>query len=236
MIIMKKSEVKSVLKELVAIWYAETDLALKLQIANEYLAIQKPNEDLFEDDISNGVPNHEVWRNCAGWEDLYQVSNYGRIKSVETFFIKTVRGRMMSVYKPELIRKTRKARFGYLRTSFWRDEIATHLSCHRLVALHFIPNPKNYSQVLHKDDDPGNPRWDNLFWGTQKHNIQDCVNKGRWHIGSKNNKAKLTESIIPTIREMINHGFSSRAIGGLFGVAKGQILFIKNRRTWKHVK
>lgn len=228
--------IKSVLKNLVSNWHQEVDLNIKLRIASEYLSMRKPNAFLFEDDISNGVPNHEVWRNCIGWEDLYQVSNYGRIKGVETFFIKTTKGRTMSVYKQEMIRTPNHHKFGYPKISFWRDEKAKHYSCHRLVGIHFIPNPQKYTQVLHKDDNPRNPRWDNLFWGTQKHNIQDCVNKGRWHIGVKNNKAKLTESIIPTIREMAYAGFQSRAIGELIGVAKSQILSIKNGRTWKHVK
>lgn len=228
--------VKATLKGLVDEWHRQNDLNVKLRIASEYLAIRKPNAHLFQDDISSGVPDHEVWRNCIGWEDLYQVSNYGRIKGVETFFIKTTKGRTMSVYKPETIRIPNHHKFGYPQISFWRNEKSRYYSCHRLVGIHFVPNPEKYPQVLHKDDDPLNPRWDNLFWGTQKHNIQDCVNKGRWHIGSKNNKAKLNESIIPTIREMTDAGFSSIAIGELIGVAKAQILSIKNGRTWKRVK
>jgi hypothetical protein len=228
------SDIKSELNELIEIWHELEDLDLKLAIAIQFIEIRNQNLHLFEDDISAGVPDNEVWVNCKGWEDLYQISSWGRIKGVETFFIKTTNGRTMSVYKPERIRTKRYHRFGYLRTSFWRDEKVTHYSCHRLVALHFIPNPNNYPQVLHKDDDPKNARWDNLFWGTQKDNIQDCVSKGRWHMGSKNGNSKLKDSQIPEIRKLIKEGVSERKIATRFKVGRYAITAIKRGITWRN--
>lgn len=51
---------------------------------------------------------------------------------------------------------------------------------HRLVAKNFIPNPHNYPNVLHYDDNPDNNRVDNLRWGTQKMNYKDCVRNGNF--------------------------------------------------------
>ena len=49
----------------------------------------------------------------------------------------------------------------------------------RLVATAFIPNPNNYPMVLHGDDNPLNNNVENLRWGTQKHNMEDCIRRGR---------------------------------------------------------
>ena len=52
-------------------------------------------------------------------------------------------------------------------------------SIHRLVAEAFIPNPDNLPLVRHLDDDPRNNTVENLAWGTQTDNMQDCVKHGR---------------------------------------------------------
>lgn len=52
-------------------------------------------------------------------------------------------------------------------------------SIHRLVANAYIPNPDNLPIVRHLDDNPRNNHVDNLAWGTQKDNMQDCVKHGR---------------------------------------------------------
>lgn len=233
---MNKADLEIDLAELVLAFKESNDLDLKLILAQTFISLKNTYIDLFQDNIDNGVPVHEIWRNCKGWEAIYQVSNFGRIKGHEAFFIKTTKGRTMAVYKPERIRTRRVKGNGYVATSFWLHEKVTHYLVHRLVAIHFILNPKKYKQVLHIDDDPGNPHFKNLKWGTQQHNIQDCVAKGRWCIGSKNNKTKLKEHEIPIIRNLIASGLSSRKIAVKFGVHKHQILSIKNKKTWKHIK
>lgn len=53
----------------------------------------------------------------------------------------------------------------------------------RLVAMAWVPNPdpEHYNIVCHKDNNPMNNRWDNLYWGTQSMNIQQAVREGRFH-------------------------------------------------------
>lgn len=55
----------------------------------------------------------------------------------------------------------------------------------RLVALAYIPNPNNKPYVCHKDNNPLNNRVSNLYWGTQKENIQQCKEDGRFNGGCK---------------------------------------------------
>ena len=109
----------------------------------------------------------EVWKDIQGYEGLYQVSNMGRVKSLE----RTVwNGR--SYYKaPERILKAGKAR-GYLRVMLCKDGKGKWYPVHRLVAIAFIPNPDNLPEVNHKDENKQNNCVENLEWCTRQYNVE----------------------------------------------------------------
>ena len=104
----------------------------------------------------------EVWKDVVG-HDGYQVSNLGNVRS----YVKNKDGRDL---------KFIKNRQGYDTVCLRRGN---RRLVHRLVADAFIPNPDNLPLVRHMDDDPSNNRVDNLAWGTQTDNMQDCVRHGR---------------------------------------------------------
>lgn len=62
---------------------------------------------------------------------------------------------------------------------------------HRLVAEAYLPNPNKLPLVCHRDDNPSNPKLDNLFWGSHKDNCIDSINKGRHYSGPTYDKACL---------------------------------------------
>ncbi len=94
--------------------------------------------------------------------------------------------------------------------------------------------------VLHHCDNPicVNPK--HLFIGTQKDNIRDCINKGRFTIGSKNGCSKLTENQVKEIRSLYgkygHRGLIQRKLAKLFNVSRVLISDITRGKTWKHVK
>ena len=118
----------------------------------------------------------EVWKDIPGYEALYAASTWGRIKSYAKTRVTPTNG--ICTY-PEKILKPGKRRQGYLLVDLWKDEKRKIFSVHRLVAMTFIPNPNNLSQVCHKDDNPENNCVDNLFWGTQADNMRDMASKNR---------------------------------------------------------
>lgn len=103
----------------------------------------------------------EVWKDIEGFENVYQVSNMGRVRSLG--FDKWHKGRII---KPHLDGKKH-----YLFVQLYKDGLSRKINVHRLVAIAFIPNPNNYPQVNHKDEDKTNNRADNLEWCTARYNI-----------------------------------------------------------------
>ncbi len=90
-------------------------------------------------------------------------------------------------------------RTGYLMVSLQYDRVGKGKLVHRLVAEAYLPNPLNLPFVCHKDDNPGNPHKDNLYWGTHQDNMNDRSNRNRtakWpnvgkpNYGSKNGSSK----------------------------------------------
>lgn len=88
---------------------------------------------------------YEVWRAVKGYEGLYQVSNLGRVKSLE-------RVDRLGRVKEERIMKLQKTRYGYLRVLLCKNGKAKRYSVHRLVAQAFLNNPDNLPVVNHKDE------------------------------------------------------------------------------------
>lgn len=74
----------------------------------------------------------------------------------------------------------------------------------RLIATTFIPNPHSLPCVLHRDDNPKNNNLKNLFWGTQRDNMEDKVNKGRQARGTSHGRCKLTKEDCNRIKSLAN--------------------------------
>ncbi len=110
----------------------------------------------------------EIWRNIKGFEGLYQVSNFGRIKSLNYRHTKKERIMKLSVNN-----------CGYLYVNFHIEGKNRVYMVHRLVAETFIPNPKGYKQVNHINEDKTDNRVENLEWCTAKYNVNygNCIKK-----------------------------------------------------------
>ena len=103
---------------------------------------------------------NEEWRDIEGYEGLYQVSNLGRVRSLNCRGHKGCIG----ILTPRLDGK------GYEMVALYKEGKARNTKVHRLVAQAFIPNPNNYPQVNHKDEDKTNNNVDNLEWCTNEYN------------------------------------------------------------------
>lgn len=142
----------------------------------------------------------EIWKDIEEFDGLYQVSNYGRVKSI------VVDGNIWR--SEERILKTHADKKGYLRVKFYYKSKAYTRKVHRLVAQAFIPNPKNFPQVNHKDEVKTNNCVENLEWCTNQYNCNYGTKTKRFSDNYKNLIQTSvpvmcieTETIYPSIRE-----------------------------------
>lgn len=105
----------------------------------------------------------EEWRDIEEFKGLYQVSNFGRVKSLERY---SIQGHLID----EKIIKPYPNNSGYLDVSLYIDGKRYHRKIHRLVAEAFIPNPEHLNEVDHIDTDKNNNIVTNLRWVTHSEN------------------------------------------------------------------
>ena len=132
----------------------------------------------------------EIWKDVVGYEGYYQVSNLGRIRSIDREVIdkngvkKPIHGKIMHpVFHSD----------GYPSISLSRNGICKRLKIHRLVALAFIPNPDNLPEVSHLDETRTNNRVDNLIWSSHKDNCNMPLIRARH--GQANSKGRNGRAI-----------------------------------------
>ncbi|MFR8641532.1 MAG: NUMOD4 domain-containing protein [Phocaeicola vulgatus] len=82
----------------------------------------------------------EIWKDVKGYEELYQVSNYGQIRSVDGTVGYRYKGKQR-IYKGRMLKQV--VRNGYLSVSLSKENKLKQKNIHRLVAEAFLPNPFN---------------------------------------------------------------------------------------------
>ena len=119
---------------------------------------------------------NEIWKDVAGFEGLYQVSNMGSVKRIAH---DTTTSNNKILHLPEKKLKPGKLNSGYLYVQLHDLNGKQHLkTIHRLVAQAFVPNPGNLPIVNHKDENKLNNNASNLEWCThQYNNVYNDVNK-----------------------------------------------------------
>lgn len=119
----------------------------------------------------------EIWKDIKGYEGLYQVSNLGRVKSLEN----------RSNHKNQLIMKQSIVR-GYKQITLCKNKVQKMYKVHRLVAETFIPNPNNKNQVNHIDGNKRNNCYYNLEWCTASENMKHAFKTGlkKQKVGKEN--------------------------------------------------
>lgn len=109
----------------------------------------------------------EEWRDVVGYEEYYEISNLGRIRSKDRI-IKYSDGR--NVHRRSFIKKPTYSLGNYPRIGLQINGKLVMKFVHRLVAEAFIPNPNNYPIVNHKDENKNNFHYSNLEWCDYSYN------------------------------------------------------------------
>lgn len=120
----------------------------------------------------------EIWKDIAGYEGLYQVSNVGRVRSLKRSVFVRNRNKYKTL-KGSIKTGCYELKNGYHVVSLYKDGIGKRFFTHRLVAVAFLENPLNLPQVNHKDENKKNNSVDNLEWCDAKYNTNygDCIKR-----------------------------------------------------------
>ena len=105
----------------------------------------------------------EIWKEIEGYEGLYEVSNTGKVRSLDRY----TTGNRNRLLKGKELRQ-RKNELNYCFVNLCKDGVPKNTRVHRLVAQAFIPNPEDKPYINNKDANPMNNHVDNLEWCTQK--------------------------------------------------------------------
>lgn len=138
----------------------------------------------------------EIWKDIKGYEGMYQISSFGRVKSLERVVEYLYNGNKKTKRIKEQILKPQQIKKGYLVVGLSKNNKHTHALISRLVAEAFIPNPENKPQVDHINTDVTDNRVENLRWCTQQENTDNPISKAKHrdyyskHVGNKHHCAK----------------------------------------------
>ena len=118
----------------------------------------------------------EIWKDIKGYEGLYQISNYGNLKSLDRKV--NVKNNFYRISKGKIIKSTPQTN-NYLRATLCKKNKKYDARIHRLVAEHFIKNPFNKPYINHKDFNKRNNYFNNLEWVAPKENDYHAFLNGK---------------------------------------------------------
>lgn len=183
--------------------------------------------------------NTEKWLPVVGYESLYEVSNFGRVRSLD-HQVKKKNGVVEQKRGKEL--SPRLAGKGYLYVTLYYSGVRNQVAVHRLVAMAFI-GADNGLHVNHIDLDKTNNTVENLEWVTRSGNAQHAKSAGRYmlqHAGgrtlARNNPRiakKLTLNQVEDIKRLAASGHSKQKdIASQFGITQAVVSKIHRGAIW----
>ena len=174
----------------------------------------------------------EVWLPVVGYEGLYEVSDWGRVKSLARTCPKSSGGTIRKV--PEKLLALQLNTHGYWQVRLSKGGVGTRFRIHVLVAAAFLgPKPEGLV-ICHGPGGRQDNRSGNLSYKTQAENMADKYRDGTEQTGERHGCAKLTEAQVRYVRHELANAPRGTAVrlAKELGVSKGCIGSIKRGKSW----
>lgn len=167
----------------------------------------------------------ETWKQVPGYEGLYDVSDYGRVRRWYGH------GECMILRCPH-------DTYGYRVACLYKDRNRKPFKIHRLVAMAFVTNTKNKKTVNHDDGVKDNNCLENLWWATQGENNKHAYDTGLHGklLGSDGPNSRYADNEVYDIKILISKGYASGFIRKIFYMPKSTFNSIKSGKTWGHLQ
>lgn len=184
------------------------------------------------------MQEQEVWKSVIGYEGFYEVSNCGRVRSLDRICYSDKRSKQFQKGKV-LKYKINKKRENRCTVSLCKNGKSKYFYVSRLVLEAFIGPAKNNQEAAHWDGNTLNNNLNNLRWATHLENLIDKKRHGTDPIGSRNGSSKLNEEQVLQIKKLYKrssyHNSNVNELSEKFNVSRTVILNIISNKTWKHI-
>jgi len=176
----------------------------------------------------------EIWKPIEGFENIYEISNHGRVKSLDRYVGTGIKGNSKVLRKGKILKPSINCT-GYLCVGLCDKSTNRKITAlvHRLVAGRYVENSESKQIINHKDFNKQNNYFENLEWCTTQENVRYSVKHGRYPSGENNHNSKLSWEEVNQIREMRRNGLTLRKIGLIFNIADMTVLGIVKYKAWK---
>lgn len=123
----------------------------------------------------------EIWKDVKGYEGIYQVSNFGRVKVMDRYIVRKKMSKSENSYfvKGKILSPGLDSVTGYYGIKLCKNGVKESFKIHKLVAIAFIENPFGKKYINHINSVRTDNNVSNLEWVTQSENMKHAFNSGR---------------------------------------------------------
>lgn len=145
---------------------------------------------------------NEIWKDVVytanseirDYTGLYQVSNYGNVRSVDRTVVSNI-GRLCAI-PGKVLKKRKRERDGYYDVGLYKNGKCHYVMVHKLVASAFVPNPNNLPVVDHINTNKEDNRPENLRWVTVLDNLMNPLSMAKREPGKEESNRKRLQTFI----------------------------------------
>lgn len=173
---------------------------------------------------------NETWKPVIGFEGRYEVSDLGRVRSLDSSHPNPRNKSLLCKRKGRVLKQRLSA--GYFGVSLGQG--VTRIT-HRLVLEAFVGPCPERMEACHNNGNRTDNRASNLRWDTRKNNHADKIEHGTSQRGENHGSAKFTAVDVERVRALRRAGCSQTEIAKWLGMSQSNVSYIDRGEAWKHL-